>query len=202
MIRPQGALAPALEPEAYRDFRGYAGMLADGSLSVGDPVGILSNGYSASSRVKAIGTPAGPVGTAQPGEAIVLELEDEVDIARGDTVVAGELPQAVREFDAEVCILAPATLAEGQRVLLKHGTKVAAAKIGPISHVLDVADYSRRQADTLGLNDLGRLTVRSSAALSPADYRDSRAGGSFLLIDPATGRTLAAGIIGAGHAAA
>jgi len=125
-----------------------------------------------------------------------------VDIARGDTVVAGQLPQAVREFAAEVCILAPATLAEGQRVLLKHGTKVAAAKIGPISHVLDVADYSRRQADTLGLNDLGRLTVRSSAALSPAEYRDSRTGGSFLLIEPATGRTLAAGIIGAGHAAA
>ncbi len=202
VIRPQGALAPGLDPEAYRDFRGYAGTLADGSLSVGETVGILSNGYPATSRVKAIGTPAGPVGTAQPGDAIVLELEDEVDIARGDTVVAGQLPQAVREFAAEVCILAPATLAEGQRVLLKHGTKVAAAKIGPISHVLDVADYSRRQADTLGLNDLGRLTVRSSAALSPAEYSDSRTGGSFLLIEPATGRTLAAGIIGAGHAAA
>ncbi|MFJ2620040.1 sulfate adenylyltransferase subunit 1 [Glutamicibacter sp. NPDC087344] len=202
VIRPQGGLAPGLDEEYYRDYRGYAGTLADGSLSVGDEVSILSNGYPASSRVKAIGTPAGLVQTATAGEAIVLEFEDEVDIARGDTVVFGALPPVVREFEAEVCILAPIKLAEGQRVLLKHGTKVATAKVAQINHVLDVADYSRQEASTLGLNDLGRLTVRSSAAISVNPYRDSRAGGSFLLIDPASGRTLAAGIIGAEHAAA
>ena len=202
VIRPQGALAPGLDAEEYRDYRGYAGTLADGSLSVGDTVGILSNGYPAASRVQAIGTPTGPVHTAHPGEAIVLELADEVDIARGDTVVSGPPPQAVREFDAELCVLAQSTLAAGQRVLLKHGTKVAAAKIAQITNVLNVADYTRTPADTLGLNDLGRVSVRSSAALSVDPYRDSRAGGSFLLIDPATGRTLAAGIIEADHAAA
>ncbi|GAA1414443.1 hypothetical protein AUR04nite_19160 [Glutamicibacter uratoxydans] len=202
VIRPQGGLAPGLDAEYYRDYRGYAGTLVDGSLSVGDPVQILSNGYPAHSTVKAIGTPAGLVHTAHAGEAIVLELADEVDIARGDTVVAGILPEAVREFDADICVLAPVKLAEGQRVLIKHGAKVAAAKVAQIEHVLNVADYSREAAATLALNDLGRITVRSSAAVSVADYRDSRTGGSFLLIDPATGRTLAAGIIQAHDEAA
>ena len=93
-------------------------------------------------------------------------------------------------------------LSKGQRVLIKHGTKVAAAKLADINYVIDVADYSHQQAQNLGLNDLGRITVRSSAAVAIDEYSVSRTGGSFLLIDPASGRTLAAGIIEAEHAAA
>ena len=202
VIRPQGALAPGLEAEDYRDYRGYAGTLVDGGLAVGDSVQILSNGFPSHSSVKAIGTPQGQVHNAQAGEAVVVELADDVDIARGDTLVAAQLPEAVKEFTADICVLAPVKLAEGQRVLLKHGTKVAAAKVSQIDHVLNVADYSKNSAQALELNDLGRITVRSSAAVSVSDYRESRSAGSFLLIDPASGQTLAAGIIQVDHAAA
>ncbi|RWZ84242.1 sulfate adenylyltransferase subunit 1 [Glutamicibacter sp. HZAU] len=202
VLRPQGALAPGLDPEAFRDYRGYAGTLVDGTLSVGDQVQVLSNGQPLGTRIKAISTPAGSTAQAQPGDAIAVELEDELDIARGDTLVAGELPEAQREFQANICVLDPVHLGKGQRVLIKHGTKVAAAKLAGINYVIDIADYSQLPADSLGLNDLGRITLRSSAAVAIEQYGTSRTGGSFLLIDPATGRTLAAGIIEAEHAAA
>ncbi|CBT76056.1 sulfate adenylyltransferase subunit 1 [Glutamicibacter arilaitensis] len=202
VLRPQGALAPGLDPEEYRDYRGYAGTLVDGTLDVGDTVQVLSNGHPVSTRIKAISTPAGAAPQAQAGEAIVVELENDLDIARGDTLVAGELPGIQREFQANICVLDPVQLSKGQRVLIKHGTKVAAAKLADINYVIDVADYSHQQAQNLGLNDLGRITVRSSAAVAIDEYSVSRTGGSFLLIDPASGRTLAAGIIEAEHAAA
>ena len=202
VLRPQGALAPGLDPEAFRDYRGYAGTLVDGTLSVGDQVQVLSNGQPLGTRIKAISTPAGSTAQARPGDAIVVELDDDLDIARGDTLVAGELSAAHREFQANICVLDPVQLGKGQRVLIKHGTKVAAAKLADINYVIDIADYSQRPADSLGLNDLGRITVRSSAAVAIEQYSASRTGGSFLLLDPATGRTLAAGIIEAEHAAA
>ncbi|MGJ3403195.1 sulfate adenylyltransferase subunit 1 [Glutamicibacter sp. Je.9.36] len=195
VIRPQGALAPGLDPDAYRDYRGYAGTLVDGSLAVGESVQVLSNGQPVSSRIKAISTPAGAAHSAQAGDAIVVELETDLDIARGDTIVAGELPTAHREFQANICVLDPVKLTSGQRLLIKHGTKVAAAKLSTIDYVINVADYSQQPAHSLELNDLGRITLRSQAALAIEQYATSRTGGSFLLIDPATGRTLAAGII-------
>ncbi|WP_347037313.1 GTP-binding protein [Glutamicibacter halophytocola] len=202
VIRPQGALAPGLDPEAYRDYRGYAGTLVDGTLNVGDAVQVLSNGQPAASRVKAISTPAGPAQSAQGGEAVVVELESDVDIARGDTIVAGELPAAQREFQANICVLDPVKLTSGQRLLIKHGTKVAAAKLSTIDYVINVADYSQQPAESLELNDLGRITLRGQAALAIEQYASSRTGGGFLLIDPTTGRTLAAGIIEEKHEAA
>ncbi len=93
-------------------------------------------------------------------------------------------------------------LTNGQRLLIKHGTKVSAAKLSSVEHVINVADYSQQPADSLELNDLGRITLRSQAGLAIEEYASSRTGGSFLLIDPTTGRTLAAGIIEEKHEAA
>ncbi|MCW4464659.1 GTP-binding protein [Glutamicibacter sp. MNS18] len=195
VIRPQGALAPGLDAEEYRDFRGYAGSLTGGRLAVGDPVQVLSNGQPAASRVSGIRTPSGPVRQAEAGEAIVLLLEDEIDIARGDTVVAGQLPEPVKSLAADVCVLSPGRLAAGDRVLLKHGTRVAQARIEAIEHVLQVEDYTRIPARALELNDLGRIRLRSAAPLAATDYALSRSAGSLLLIDPRDGATLAAGIV-------
>lgn len=202
VIRPQGSLAPGLDPEAYRDFRGYAGTLVDGTLSVGQDVEVLSNGQPVTSRVKGINAPSGAVQQAQAGDAIVVELETNLDIARGDTIVAGALPTAQREFQANICVLDSAKLTNGQRLLIKHGTKVSAAKLSAIDYVINVSDYSQQPADSLELNDLGRITLRSQAALAIEEYATSRTGGSFLLIDPTSGRTLAAGIIEENNAAA
>ncbi|MHC6176877.1 sulfate adenylyltransferase subunit 1 [Glutamicibacter sp. X7] len=202
VIRPQGALAPGLDAEAYRDFRGYAGTLAGGTLNVGDSVSLLSNGRPAQSQIAGIHTVNGPAASAEAGEAIVLELADEIDIARGDTIVAGALPEPSKELSAEVCVLAERTLRSGDRVLIKHGTKVTQAKISGIEHVLDVLDYSTRPAESLQLNDLGRLSVRTASALAAEAYASSRTGGSFLLIDPVDGTTLAAGFVQDRHVAA
>lgn len=87
-------------------------------------------------------------------------------------------------------------------MLIKHGTKVARAKVQSLDHVINVVDFSRSAATELQLNDLARITVRSSAALAVDEYQNSRTAGSFLLIDPNSGATLAAGIIEAQNAAA
>ncbi|PRB72297.1 GTP-binding protein [Arthrobacter sp. MYb213] len=202
VIRPQGALAPGLAAEEYRDFRGYSGTLADGQLSVGDTVQIISNGQPATSNIKSIRNSHGEVSTALTGEAVLVELTGEIDIARGDTIIAGEPKAPVREIEANICVLSPTKITAGQLVLIKHGTKVARAKIESLDHVINVVDFARSVATELQLNDLARITVRSSAALAVDEYQNSRTAGSFLLIDPNSGATLAAGIIEAQNAAA
>ncbi|GGJ74125.1 sulfate adenylyltransferase subunit 1 [Glutamicibacter ardleyensis] len=202
VIRPQGALAPGLDAEQYRDFRGYSGTLADGELSVGDTVQIISNGQPATSTIKSIRNSHGEVTTALAGEAVLVELTGEIDIARGDTIIAGEPEVPVRQIEANICVLSPNKITAGQLVLIKHGTKVARAKVQSLDHVINVVDFSRSAATELQLNDLARITVRSSAALAVDEYQNSRTAGSFLLIDPNSGATLAAGIIEAQNAAA
>ncbi|WP_309081313.1 GTP-binding protein [Zhihengliuella sp.] len=205
VLRPQGALAPefAADADALRDFRGYAGTVSDGPLAVGDRVAVYNDGQRHRARVTGLRTPAGEAERAEAGQAVVVTLDADLDIARGAALVAEQLEEgqphdavtAVREFGAAVCVLADARLTPGQRVLVKHGTQVVAARVDAVDNVLRLSDLSREPAASLGLNDLGLIRLRTAKPLAATAYSRSRAGGSFLVIDPAEGNTLAAGMI-------
>ncbi|WP_280332204.1 sulfate adenylyltransferase subunit 1 [Nocardia wallacei] len=180
----------------YPDYRGYAGQVAAGVVSKGDEVVVLPSGIR--STVERIDTPDGELATAHPGHSVTLVLTDDVDISRGDTIAAAiDAPEPIDSFDATVCWLGDKPLRPGARLLLKHGTRTTQAIVGGL---LERFDEQRLAADpdpeSLSLNDIGRISVRVADPIVADDYRVNRHTGSFLLIDPAGGNTLAAGLVG------
>ncbi|MFF0541944.1 sulfate adenylyltransferase subunit 1 [Nocardia thailandica] len=188
VIRPRTAEHP--------DYRGYAGQIAAGSVSPGDEVVVLPSGIR--TTVERIDTPDGELAVAQPGRSVTLILADDVDISRGDIIASpADAPEPISEFDATVCWLGDKPLRPGARLLLKHGTKTTQAIVGTL---LERFDEQRLSADpspeSLELNDIGRISVRVAEPVPADDYKANRHTGSFLLIDPAGGNTLAAGLVG------
>ncbi|MCP2638184.1 GTP-binding protein [Microbacterium sp. HD4P20] len=205
VLRPQGGLAPeiAADPEAaerLRDYRAVAGRIASGTVRVGDAVEIFPSGIATTvTGIRAAGT---DVDEAVAPQSVSLELADDVDTARGALVVAaGTLPTARREFDAELFQLDARTLTPGIRVLVKHGTATVQAIVTQIEsrYDLEALTHEPAQADgapmSLQTNDIGRVRIRLAADLPLEAYRASRHGGSFLVIHPSDGATLAAGIV-------
>ncbi|WP_067654628.1 sulfate adenylyltransferase subunit 1 [Nocardia harenae] len=188
VIRPRTA--------EYPDYRGYAGQIAAGSVAPGDEIVVLPSGVR--STVERIDTPAGELAVAQTGRSVTLILSDDVDISRGDIIAAvADAPEPIDDFEATVCWLGDKPLRAGARLLLKHGTKTTQAIVGAL---VERFDEQRLAADpvpeTLALNDIGRISVRVAEPIPADDYRANRHTGSFLLIDPANGNTLAAGLVG------
>ncbi|WP_194409938.1 sulfate adenylyltransferase subunit 1 [Microbacterium cremeum] len=199
VLRPQGGLAPevaadAAEAERLRDYRAVAGRISSGAVRVGDPVEIFPSGIA--TTVTGIRSAGVEVDEATAPESVSLELADDVDTARGAVVVAaGSLPAARREFEAELFQLDTRTLTPGIRVLVKHGTATVQAIVAQIESRYDLDELTHVPAQTLETNDIGRVRVRLAADLPLEPYRTSRHGGSFLVIHPSDGATLAAGIV-------
>ncbi|MEV0294133.1 GTP-binding protein [Nocardia sp. NPDC050710] len=188
VIRPRTA--------EYPDYRGYAGQIAAGSVSPGDEIVVLPSGIR--TTVERIDTPDGELAVAQTGRSVTLVLADEVDISRGDIIASvTDAPEPIDNFDATVCWLGDKPLRPGARLLLKHGTRTTQAIVGTL---LERFDEQRLAADpnpeSLELNDIGRISVRVAEPVAADDYRANRHTGSFLLIDPAGGNTLGAGLVG------
>src|SRR3954454_14509606 len=138
------------------DYRGYAGRVAGGVLSVGDEVLVLPNGES--SRIARIDTPSGPVTEAVPPMVATLVLEDQLDVGRGDVVVSpASAPEVARELEATVCWMVEAPARAGARYLLKHTTRRVRANIASISARVDIDSFAAQPASELGLNDIGRI---------------------------------------------
>jgi len=178
------------------DYRGYAGQLAAGVLSVGDDVVVLPSGLR--TVVVGIDTFDNPVDFAYAPQSITVRLADELDVGRGDLLVRpGEEPRIVREFEATVCQLSDRPLAAGDRVLVKHTTRVVKAVVDQVNYRLDIETLGRDEAaDSLSLNEIGGITLRIAAPLAVDDYAHDRLTGSFLVIDEHDGQTLAAGLVG------
>ncbi|AHH95054.1 GTP-binding protein [Kutzneria viridogrisea] len=189
VIRPRTAEHP--------DYRGYAGQIAAGGVSVGDEVVVLPSGIR--STVTGIDTPHGPRSSAGSGESVTLLLANEVDISRGDLIATATAPpRVVDEFEATLCWLGDKPLRPGARVLVKHGTRTVQALVTELNSRFDEQKLSSVDApDSLSLNDIGRVVLRSAEPLPIDDYTDSRRTGAFLVIDPADGSTLAGGLVGA-----
>ncbi len=196
VLRPQGGLSPEVaeeDAESLRDFRASAGRISSGTVRVGDAVQIFPSGIR--TTVSAIAVAGVRVESAAAPQSVSVQLADDVDAARGAVIVAdGTLPAGSREIDAELFQLDARPLLPGARVLVKHGTSTVQAVIAQIDSRYDLDTLTHEPADALAANDIGRARLRLAADLPLEPYRANRAGGSFLVIHPSDGATLAAGI--------
>jgi sulfate adenylyltransferase subunit 1 len=206
VIRPQGALAPdavaaGLDVEAYRDYRAYAGQITEGSVKVGDKVSVLTPGQDPrTTTVVGIDFAGASLVEAAAPQSVAIRLAEEFDVARGDTIAAagsagGRIPEASADLYAALCWLSPKPLREGQKVLVKHGTRTVQALVRNVSGKLDLASFKQEPASTLELNDIGNAQLRLAAPLPLENYLHHRRTGAFLVIDPLDGNTLAAGLV-------
>ena len=177
-----------------QNFRGYAGQIASGRISPGEDVVVFPSGLE--SRIKEIVTLDGSLGEAQVGDSVTLTLEDEIDISRGDMIVRkGNLPQKSNEIDATVCWMSEDVLDAGKTYQLQHTTRLVRAMVTKLNYRIDVNTMHREEVATLTLNEIGRIQLTTTQPLFYDRYALNRATGCFILIDPATNNTVAAGMI-------
>jgi bifunctional enzyme CysN/CysC len=180
---------------SHHDYRGYAGQVLGGVLKPGDEVVVLPSGFA--STITSIDTFDGPVDEAYPPMSVTLTLADDVDISRGDMICrAHNRPTSGQDIDAMLCWMSERPLRPGAKLAIKHTTRWGRALVRDLAYELDVNTLHRNEeATTLGLNQLGRVTLRTTVPLFYDDYRRNRSTGSFILVDEATNETLAAGMI-------
>jgi sulfate adenylyltransferase subunit 1 len=188
VLRPRTAEHP--------DYRGLAGRVASGMLTVGDDVIALPSGGR--STVVGIDTPDGPISCAAAGQSVTVLLRDEIDVGRGEVLARpDQAPQVVTELDADLCWLAERPLRAGARVLVKHGTRVVRAIVTELTGRLDLHTLRHTEPPTtLELNEIGGARIRLAQPLAVDSYATDRHTGHFLVIDAADGNTLAAGLVG------
>ncbi|MFF4223991.1 sulfate adenylyltransferase subunit 1 [Streptomyces abikoensis] len=186
---------------AHPDYRGYAGQVASGVLRVGEPVTVLPSGLT--STIAAIDGLAGPVDVAWAPQSVTVRLADDLDVSRGDLIApTATAPGTTRDVEATVCHVADRPLRVGDRVLLKHTTRTVKALVKAVPSRLALDDLTQHpDPGELAANDIGRVVLRTAEPLALDAYADSRRTGSFLLIDPADGTTLTAGMAGTAFAA-
>ncbi len=182
------------------DYRGYAGQLASGALRRGDEVAVLPGGGR--TRIAAIDTYDGELEEAMAPMSLTLRLEDELDISRGELICRPhEAATVARELAADICWMTDGPLRAGGRYLLKHTSRSATAIVDRIEDVVDVDTLQRTQpAHELGLNDIGRVHLRTNVPLAFDAYTSNRRTGSFILIDEASNETVGAGLIASASA--
>jgi sulfate adenylyltransferase subunit 1 len=190
-LRPQDAA----RDEAHREYRGYAGQIASGVVRVGDQVVVLPSGRQ--TTIAGIDTADGALAEAFAPRSVSLRLTDDIDVARGDLIAAASsVPELTRDLVATVCWLSDVPLSKHSRVLLKHTSRTTRAIISAVDGVLDLDAVQIVAAHDLGLNDIGRLRIRTAEAIAAEPYAGHRRTGAFLLIDAQSGQTLAAGMVG------
>jgi bifunctional enzyme CysN/CysC len=188
VIRPQTV--------EHADHRSYAGTIASGVMRPGDEVVVLPSGKT--SRITAIDGPSGPVDEAFPPMAVSISLADDIDVSRGDLLARPQnQPTATQEFDATVCWMADdSSLESGRDYIIKQTTRTTRARVAGLDYRLDVNTLHRdKSATALKLNELGRVTLRTQVPLLLDEYSRNAATGSFILIDPDTNVTVAAGMV-------
>jgi bifunctional enzyme CysN/CysC len=179
----------------HHDYRSYAGQMAGGVLRPGDEVVVLPAGRRSS--IAGIDTYDGPLEAAFPPLSVTVRLQDDLDVSRGDMICrAANQPAIVREIDTTVCWMSQAPLTVGTTYVLKHTTRSVKAVVQRLHYRIDMTTLHRDEdAQQLGLNDIGRLVLRTSTPLLVDDYRRNRTTGSFILVDPATNETVGAGVL-------
>ncbi len=180
----------------WHDYRGYAGQVAGGVLKKGDQVMVLPSGFT--STIAAVETADGEVEEAYPPMSVTVRLEDEIDISRGDLICRPHnQPAVAQDIDAMVCWMdESAALQVGRKYAIKHTTRTARCVIREVQYRLDVNTLHRDEAThSLGLNEIGRVRLRSTVPLMADEYSRNRTTGGFILVDEGTNRTVAAGMI-------
>jgi len=182
----------------YHDYRGYGGQVAGGVLKPGDEVVVLPSGMT--SKIAGIDLFDKEIPEAFPPMSVTVRLEDDVDVSRGDMIArVNNAPTPSQDIDAMVCWMTNEPLRARQKLAIKHTTRTGRALVKDVQYRLDVNTLHRDQ-DTkeLGLNEIGRVQLRTTVPLLCDPYSKNRTTGSFILIDEATGVTVGAGMINSG----
>lgn len=188
VIRPQRADNP--------DYRGYAGRVAGGVLRVGDDIMVMPSGLT--STITSIDSPDGPVQQAEPGQAVTVLLADDLSITRGDMICRpNNRPRSSQELEAMLCWMDDAAPLQLDKIYaIKHTTKLARGKVSSVLYRLDISNLHREtNINELKFNEIGRVTLHTTSPLFFDDYHQNRTTGSFILVDEASGQTVAAGML-------
>ena len=187
--RPNNPTDPALH-----DFRGLSGQIAGGIVKVGQEVLVLPSGQK--SRIQEIWTYDGPLEEAFCPQSVTLRLEDDLDISRGDTIVGLDpLPGHSAELAGRVCWMNPRPLTAGKKYFLKQGTQTVQAMVTSLESRIDFETFEPQEASELAMNDIGEVRIRTAKPLTYDGYTANRLTGSFVLVEPGTNATVAAGML-------
>ncbi len=181
----------------HQDYRGYAGQIASGVFRPGDEVVVLPSGFE--SKITSIDTFDGSLDEAPAGLSVVIRLADNIDISRGDMICRPHnQPHVGQDIDAIITWMSDSvTLRPGAKFAIKHTSRSARALVKDLQYRFDISTLHRiEDAQELGLNEIGRVTLRTTVPLFFDEYRRNRLTGSFILIDEGTNNTVGAGIIG------
>ncbi len=184
--------------DEFHDYRGYAGQVAGGILKPGDEVVVLPSGMT--STIEGIDLHNEEISEAFPPMSVTVRLTDDVDVSRGDMIArVNNAPTPAQDIDAMVSWMTNAPLRPRQKLAIKHTTRTGRAMVKDIQYRLDVNTLHRDQdSNELGLNEIGRVQLRTTVPLLCDPYAKNRTTGSFILIDEATGVTVGAGMINSG----
>ena len=187
VIRPQS--------DEWHDFRGFSGRVAGGVFKPGDAVTVLPSGFQ--SKIKEIHTADGPLEEAYSPLSVTLLLEDEIDTSRGDMIVkANNPPQVGQDLEAMICWFGEKPLNPRGRFILRHTSREVQAVIKEVKYKVNINTLHKIEDDLeFRMNDIGRLSIRTSAPVIFDPYSKNRITGSFILIDAGTNETVAAGMI-------
>ena len=179
----------------HQDFRGFAGQIASGKIRPGEEIVELPS--KRSSHVESITTLDGEIDEAGPGDSVVISLTDEIDVSRGSMLVRSRnRPEAVtRQIDADLCWMNEEKMRKDRPYVIQHTTRRTQAYVSKVVYRTNVETFHREEADTFELNDIGRVELETADPLFVDPYKMNRSTGSFILIDPDTNDTVAAGMI-------
>ncbi len=181
--------------DEYHDFRGYAGRISSGTVEKGDEVQCQPSGLS--SKVKAIYNLNTPVDSAVSGQSVTIELEDDIDISRGDILARPENhPKNTQDIDAMVCWMGDNPLVLGKKYMVHYNGSEVKSMVKELLYKVDINTYSRiEDANSLAKNDIGRIRIRLAGQVAVDPYERNRATGSFILVEEGTNNTVAAGMV-------
>jgi len=178
----------------HLDFRGFAGRITSGTIGVGEEVVVLPSGRT--STVESIVTYDEELQEAFAPQSVAITLNDEIDVSRGDMIVRrNNLPQVGTELEAIICWMDEKAISNGNAYILKHTSKSVKAFITRILYRIDVNTLHREQTEALSLNDIARVEIRTASPVFFDSYKNNHGTGSFILIDPHSSNTVAAGMI-------
>jgi len=181
--------------DEWHDFRGYAGRVAGGVFKPGDEITVLPSGFK--TKVKAIHSPDGDLQEAFAPQSVCITLAEEIDISRGDTLVKSNNPPIVsQDIEAMICWFSNKPMPPKAKLVIRHTTQETKAIIQEVKYHVDINTLHKIEGvDGFAMNDIGRISLRTAVPLIHDSYRRNRITGSFILIDPGTNETVAAGMI-------
>ncbi len=181
-----------IRPHQY--FRGFAGRLESGSVKVGDTVQVASSGLQA--VVTTIRVSGVEASEAAAGQSVAISLDREIDVSRGDLFHSpAEVPPHGSRFEALVCWMHEQPLELGKRYVVLHTTRRVSAVVEAVDHRLDIDSLDSLDASSLGLNDVGKIVLKTASPLFFDRYSEVPGTGSFVLVDPNTNATVAGGML-------